>query len=75
MLLFRRVGWDSETYSEWSQRLAREGVILCLPTTWHGETAVRLAFVNPAPGPSASLTYSRRCADPPTLSVSASAVT
>ena len=48
VLLFRRVGWDSDTYSEWSQRLAREGVILCLPTTWHGETVLRLAFVNPA---------------------------
>ena len=48
LLLFRRVGWDSETYSEWSQRLAREGVILCLPTTWRGETVLRLAFVKPA---------------------------
>jgi len=48
VLLFRRVGWDPSTYSEWSQRLAREGVILCLPTTWHGETVLRLAFVNPA---------------------------
>ncbi|HVQ19093.1 MAG TPA: aminotransferase class V-fold PLP-dependent enzyme [Actinomycetes bacterium] len=48
VLLFRRVGWDPETYNEWSQRLAREGVILCLPTTWHGETVLRLAFVNPA---------------------------
>jgi glutamate/tyrosine decarboxylase-like PLP-dependent enzyme len=48
VLLFRRVGWDPDTYSEWSQRLAREGVILCLPTTWQGETVLRLAFVNPA---------------------------
>ncbi|WP_310526253.1 pyridoxal-dependent decarboxylase [Nocardioides sp.] len=48
VLLFRRVGWNPEAYREWSQRLAREGVILCLPTTWHGETVLRLAFVNPA---------------------------
>ena len=48
VLLFRRVGWNPESYREWSQRLAREGVILCLPTTWHGETVLRLAFVNPA---------------------------
>ena len=41
------MGWDPETYSEWSQRMARDGVILCLPTTWHGETVLRLAFVNP----------------------------
>ena len=48
VLLFRRPGWGPEAYREWSQRLAREGVILCLPTTWHGETVLRLAFVNPA---------------------------
>ena len=48
VLLFRRLGWDTDTYSEWSQRMAREGVVLCLPTTWHGETVLRLAFVNPA---------------------------
>jgi len=48
VLLFRRLGWDSEAYQEWSQRMSREGVILCLPTTWHGETVLRFAFVNPA---------------------------
>ena len=48
VLLFRRLGWDADSYREWSQRMAREGVILCLPTTWHGETVLRLAFVNPA---------------------------
>lgn len=48
VLLFRRRGWDSTAYPEWSQRMAREGVILCLPTTWEGETVLRLAFVNPA---------------------------
>ncbi len=48
VLLFRRVGWDSETYIEWSQRRSDEGAILCLPTTWHGETVLRLVFVNPA---------------------------
>ena len=48
VLLFRRVGWHRGAYREWSQRMAGEGVILCLPTTWHGETALRLAFVNPA---------------------------
>jgi glutamate/tyrosine decarboxylase-like PLP-dependent enzyme len=47
VLLFQRSGWDTASYRDWSQRLAREGVILCLPTTWHGETVLRLAFVNP----------------------------
>ncbi len=48
VLLFRRVGWEPEDYREWSQRMAHEGVIMCLPTTWGGETVLRLAFVNPA---------------------------
>ena len=48
VLLFRRPAWDPEACQEWSQRMAGEGVILCLPTTWHGETVLRLAFVNPA---------------------------
>lgn len=48
VLLFRRLGWKADSYRDWSQLMAREGVILCLPTTWHGETVLRLAFVNPA---------------------------
>jgi len=48
VLLFQRTGWDAGAYRAWSQRMALEGVILCLPTTWHGETVLRLAFVNPA---------------------------
>jgi glutamate/tyrosine decarboxylase-like PLP-dependent enzyme len=48
VLLFQRPGWDIGAYHEWSQRLAHEGVILCLPTTWHGDPVLRLAFVNPA---------------------------
>jgi glutamate/tyrosine decarboxylase-like PLP-dependent enzyme len=48
VLLFRRTGWDAMAYREWSQQMARDGVILCLPTTWRGETVLRLAFVNPA---------------------------
>jgi len=48
VLLFQRTGWDTEDYHDWSQRMAHEGVILCIPTTWRGETVLRLAFVNPA---------------------------
>jgi len=28
--------------------MAREGAILCLPTTWHEDPVLGLAFVNPA---------------------------
>jgi glutamate/tyrosine decarboxylase-like PLP-dependent enzyme len=48
VLLFERPGWDDAAYRAWSHRLALEGVILCLPTRWHGRTVLRLAFVNPA---------------------------
>jgi len=47
VLLFERVGWDEHRYRQWSQRLSRDGVILCLPTRFQGRTVLRLAFVNP----------------------------
>jgi glutamate/tyrosine decarboxylase-like PLP-dependent enzyme len=47
VLLFERPGWGEEQYTAWSRRLALDGVILCLPTTWRGRTVLRLAFVNP----------------------------
>jgi glutamate/tyrosine decarboxylase-like PLP-dependent enzyme len=47
VLLFARRGWDLEQYQRWSQQAARDGVILCIPTTWRGRTVLRLAFVNP----------------------------
>jgi glutamate/tyrosine decarboxylase-like PLP-dependent enzyme len=48
VLLFEREGWDMATYREWSQRVARDELILCLPTTWEKKPVLRLAFVNPA---------------------------
>ncbi len=47
VLLFQRPGWDAAQYQQWSSRAAHEGWILCVPTTWRGETVLRLAFVNP----------------------------
>lgn len=48
VVLFDRPGWTLDDYTEWSSRLAVAGVILCVPTRWRGEPALRLAFVNPA---------------------------
>ncbi len=48
VVLFERRGWTDEQYRTWSNRLAKDGVILCLPTQWKGRTVLRLAFVNPA---------------------------
>ena len=47
VLLFERPGWDDDQYAVWSNALAKDGVILCVPTTWRGRTVLRLAFVNP----------------------------
>ncbi|MGZ0213257.1 MAG: pyridoxal phosphate-dependent decarboxylase family protein [Actinomycetales bacterium] len=47
VLLFVRTGWTAEQYSAWSKQVAHDGVILCVPTKWRGQTVLRLAFVNP----------------------------
>ncbi len=51
VLLFARRGWSADQYREWSRRAALGGAILCVPTTWHGQTVLRLAFVNPDTDP------------------------
>ncbi|WP_394216183.1 pyridoxal phosphate-dependent decarboxylase family protein [Brachybacterium vulturis] len=53
VVLFRRPGWSPAAYRRWSQRLAREGTVLCVPTAVDGEIALRLAFVNPSTDPQA----------------------
>ena len=47
VLLFERVGWSADRYAEWSARMAADGVILCLPTTWENRTVLRLIVINP----------------------------
>ena len=47
VLLFRRRGWNTADYQAWSQAAALDGSILCVPTTWRGQTVLRLAFTNP----------------------------
>lgn len=47
IILFRRLGWSASDYHDWSARLARDGIVLCVPTLCLGETVLRLAFVNP----------------------------
>lgn len=48
IVLFDRPGWSDGQYEAWSKEQAANGVILCVPTWWHGQTVLRLAFVNPA---------------------------
>lgn len=53
VVVFRRPGWTPGAYRRWSQRLAKDGTILCVPTAFRGEIALRLAFVNPSTDPQA----------------------
>ena len=53
VVVFRRPGWTPAAYRRWSQRLAKNGTMLCVPTAFRGEIALRLAFVNPATDPRA----------------------
>jgi glutamate/tyrosine decarboxylase-like PLP-dependent enzyme len=47
IVLFRRLGWDDEHYTTWSQQLLRDQVAFVTPTKWEGETVARLAFLHP----------------------------
>jgi glutamate/tyrosine decarboxylase-like PLP-dependent enzyme len=47
IVLFRRVGWTDEDYRNWSVSRARDGVALVVPTTYRGETCMRICIVNP----------------------------
>ena len=51
VLIFDRPGWAESDYVRWSARLAREGLILCVPNVWQERMALRLAMVNPATDP------------------------
>ncbi len=47
ILVFRRVGWDKDDYDAWSdEQLATEQSFV-VPSSWHGETVLRICVVNP----------------------------
>ena len=47
ILVFRRVGWAHDQYEAWSARVLAEGITFTVPTSWNGETCLRLCIVNP----------------------------
>ena len=51
VLLFERVGWQAQHYTDWSHEMALAGVILCVPTTWRARPVFRLIVVNPQTQP------------------------
>jgi L-2,4-diaminobutyrate decarboxylase len=50
-VLFRRLGWKAEDYSDWTYRNHRSGFFLVAPTMWQTdgvvETVARFCFINP----------------------------
>ncbi len=47
VVLFRRHGWTTERYAQWSRQTQARGLALVTPTTYDGEPVLRFCFVNP----------------------------
>jgi aromatic-L-amino-acid decarboxylase len=47
VVLFRRVGWQSEDYDRWARALHDEEIAFIPPSKWEGETVGRFAFLHP----------------------------
>jgi L-2,4-diaminobutyrate decarboxylase len=47
IVMFRRTGWGPDEYTAWSDRLLRDGTAFVVPTSWAGETVLRICIVNP----------------------------
>jgi glutamate/tyrosine decarboxylase-like PLP-dependent enzyme len=47
VLLFRRIGWNAVDINAWSDRVLAEGLAFVVPTSWEGESCLRLCIVNP----------------------------
>ena len=47
VVLFRRLGWETEDYEAWWRRLLDAQIAFVQPTSWEGEKVARLCFVNP----------------------------
>jgi glutamate/tyrosine decarboxylase-like PLP-dependent enzyme len=47
VVLFRRVGWSHDDYQRWSDAQLAAGDCFVVPTSWAGESVLRLCVVNP----------------------------
>jgi len=47
VVVFDRPGWTEDQLTAWSKHMAVSGQVLCIPTRFQGEMALRMAFVNP----------------------------
>jgi aromatic-L-amino-acid decarboxylase len=47
IVVFRRIGWEPADYQRWSDDLLTAQTAFVTPSSWHGETVARLAFLHP----------------------------
>jgi aromatic-L-amino-acid/L-tryptophan decarboxylase len=47
IVVFRRLGWGPDDYQRWSADLLTTQTAFVTPSSWHGETVARLAFLHP----------------------------
>jgi glutamate/tyrosine decarboxylase-like PLP-dependent enzyme len=47
IVVFRRLGWSADDYQRWSDELLAAQVAFVTPSSWHGETVARFAFLHP----------------------------
>jgi glutamate/tyrosine decarboxylase-like PLP-dependent enzyme len=47
VVLFRRIGWTALQYQRWSDHMLQSGVAFVVPTSWQGDTVLRICVVNP----------------------------
>jgi aromatic-L-amino-acid/L-tryptophan decarboxylase len=47
VVLFRRLGWTSQQYTQWADQLLHDQVAFIPPSAWEGETVARFAFLHP----------------------------
>jgi L-2,4-diaminobutyrate decarboxylase len=47
IVMFRRLGWEPAQYHEWSDLQLASEQSFVVPTSWHGETVLRICLVNP----------------------------
>jgi glutamate/tyrosine decarboxylase-like PLP-dependent enzyme len=47
VIVFKRLGWNAQQYQQWSDRILERGLAFVVPSSWNGETVLRLCIVNP----------------------------
>ncbi len=45
VILFKRIGWDTQQYYRWSDQCLKEGIVFVVPTKWREKTVVRLCIM------------------------------